>query len=153
MTVCPRAIPRVPLTRARNGNPTDLSSVYGANTFGYITEPAYTAANYTTYTNPTELGGGDLPICTAAGCSFPAAMTARNSFRGPGQWNLDMGVYKSIAFTEKTSLQLRFEGYNLPNHANLHLNLGSTSDVSTYNSVLAYYDGRRQVQLAAKFIF
>ncbi|MDQ3917916.1 MAG: TonB-dependent receptor [Acidobacteriota bacterium] len=75
----------------------------------------------------------------------------RNAFRGPGLWDVTMGLYKRIRFTERYSLQLRAEAFNVFNHANLFVDYGSP-DVSSGN-VLAYRDGRRNVQLAAKFIF
>ena len=82
---------------------------------------------------------------------FPAGMTKRNAFRGPGFWNVDAGIYKRIRFSERYSLQLRGELFNVFNHANLFTDYTSP-DVSSGN-VLAYRNGRRNVQLAAKFIF
>jgi outer membrane receptor protein involved in Fe transport len=83
---------------------------------------------------------------------YPSNMTARNNFRRPGYWNLDGGVYKNIDLTERYSIQLRGEFYNVTNHANLFINDGNT-DISTSPFVTAYLEGRRQVQLAVKFIF
>jgi hypothetical protein len=83
---------------------------------------------------------------------FPSNLTGRNRFRGPGFWNIDAGVYKSFKFTEKTSLQLRLEGYNVFNHANTFV-IGSEADVSTFSFLPGQKLGRRNVQLAAKFIF
>jgi hypothetical protein len=83
---------------------------------------------------------------------FPSSMTARNAFRGPGFWNLDGGVSKNIDITENWELQLRAEFYNIFNHANLFVS-GAEPDVSSIDYVPAFYDGRRQVQLAAKIIF
>jgi hypothetical protein len=42
-----------------------------------------------------------------------------NILTGPGQWNIDTGVRKTIRITETQQLQFRFEGYNITNHANL----------------------------------
>jgi hypothetical protein len=78
-------------------------------------------------------------------------MTGRNAFTGPGFWNLDTGLYKKIHFTERYTLQLRAEVFNLLNHANLFTDY-SSNDVSSGN-VLASRDGRRNVQLAVKFLF
>jgi hypothetical protein len=38
---------------------------------------------------------------------------------GPGQWNLDLGIFKTIRITEQVSGQLRWEMFNAFNHANL----------------------------------
>jgi len=84
---------------------------------------------------------------------FPSNMTGRNAFRSPGYWNLDGGLYKNVALTERYGLQFRAEFYNLFNHANLFANV-ATADISGGNTaVTAFKDGRRQIQLALKFIF
>ncbi len=49
---------------------------------------------------------------------FPATMTGRNAFRGPGSWNLDLGIYKMFYLGERFRLQFRGELYNSFNHAN-----------------------------------
>jgi hypothetical protein len=46
-------------------------------------------------------------------------MTARNTFRGPSAWNLDLSVSKSIPIREHVSLAFRSEGFDLLNHPNL----------------------------------
>ena len=84
---------------------------------------------------------------------FPKSMTKRNSFRGPGQWNLNLGVYKSFRLTERFKMQFRGEFYNAFNHANLFLN-GGNVDVSSGNgSIGAYKDGLRNIQLAVRLTF
>jgi hypothetical protein len=82
---------------------------------------------------------------------YPSNMTARNNFRRPGYWNLDGGIYKNVNLSERYGLQFRAEFYNVFNHANLFINDGA--DISTAPVVTAYKEGRRQVQLAVKFIF
>lgn len=82
---------------------------------------------------------------------YPANMDARNKYRGPGFWNIDTGLYKKIHFSEKYALQLRAEVFNLLNHANLYVDFGSPE--VNGGSVLGVRDGRRNVQLAAKFLF
>ena len=90
---------------------------------------------------------------------FPSNMIGRNTFKSPGFWNVDGGVYKNFEFTERYGLQFRAEFYNVFNHANLFVN-GGNADISLFNSgvaadeiVTASKAGRRQVQLALKFIF
>jgi hypothetical protein len=82
---------------------------------------------------------------------FPANMSKRNAFRGPGQWNLDGAVHKNIRIAEGKQLQLRFEVYNVLNHANLFID-GGEAEVNN-GFVPAFFDGRRNVQIAGKFIF
>src|SRR4030095_3248466 len=92
-----------------------------------------TGPNVFSYINLTgqTVGAFLNPLC---GCSdfgpYPANMTARNAFRGPGQWNLDGGVYRNVKLSERYSLQLRAELFNALNHANLYI-LPGTQDVSS----------------------
>ncbi len=83
---------------------------------------------------------------------FPSNMTGRNAFRRPGFWNLDGGVYKTFNLTERFNMQLRAEFYNLFNHANLFVN-DAAVDISATDHITAFKDGRRQIQLAVKFVF
>ncbi len=82
---------------------------------------------------------------------FPTNMTARNAFRRPGFWNLDLGLYKNVSLTERASLQLRVELYNALNHANL--DISENTDVASARLISAAFRGRRQIQLAAKLRF
>ncbi len=118
-------------------------------------------ANFFNYINLTgqPVGAFINPIC---GCSdfgpYPANMTKRNQFRGPGIWNVDAGLYKNFKIGENKSLQLRGEMFNALNHANLYVLVGTT-DVA--NGTVGATKGltpngnleRRNVQLAVKFSF
>jgi hypothetical protein len=125
------------------GNPNDINPVIGVSDFG--------------------------PSCTTPGsgavspCLYPATMTGRNTFRGPGFWNFTLAGYKTFKITERLSLQLRAEAFNIFNHHNFYV-LGSTADVSQLvNGVEAKKGGlgaasapgapldeRRNVQLAVR---
>jgi len=52
---------------------------------------------------------------------YPKNMTARNAFRGPGAWNFDMAVSKTIPIRERVNLAFRAEGFDLLNHHNLYI--------------------------------
>jgi hypothetical protein len=82
---------------------------------------------------------------------FPANMSKRNAFRGPGLWNMDGALYKNFRVTEGKQIQLRFEAYNVFNHANLFVS-GGEAEVNN-GFVPAFFDGRRNIQIAGKFIF
>jgi hypothetical protein len=43
----------------------------------------------------------------------------RNLFRGPGTWQIDMGLAKTFAVTERAHLEFRSEFYNIFNHPQL----------------------------------
>ena len=143
--ICPRYVPSSAVSFTGSGNP-PAADATTPNSFVYINLPARVD-----FTNPTA-GISDV-------APYPAGMTARNAFRGPGYWNVDAGLYKRIRFSEKYSLQLRLETFNLFNHANLFYDPNQL-DASGFNFVSArrgvFPSGnieRRNVQLAAKFIF
>jgi hypothetical protein len=104
----------------------------------------------------------------------------RTSLIGPDFRQLDFAVYKTTALTERVSVQLRAEFFNLPNHPNFAspflplfvadpgvngfaivgnrevgvggFGLGATGDVGVGNPFLGG-GGPRGIQLAAKFTF
>lgn len=84
---------------------------------------------------------------------FPANMSKRNEFYGPGFWDVTAGLFKKISLTERVNLQLRMEVFNLFNHANMYIDYGSAFFTPGSDPVFSYKDGRRNVQLAAKIIF
>jgi hypothetical protein len=83
--------------------------------------------------------------------TFPSNMSKRNLFRGPGFWNVDAALFKNFQITEGQRIQLRFETFNTLNHANLFIT-GGEAEVNT-GYVPAFFDGRRNVQIALKYIF
>ncbi len=147
------------------GAPHSLTST-GAD--DYIYTPFY--SNYDSDGNPTS---GAIPYFNSSyvnpimGFSdwgpFPAAMTGRNSFRGPGSWNVDLGLYKQFFLGERFRLQFRGEFYNVMNHANLYAQTGSNDIGSGYtyldaryginNTGLGTFKDLRTVQLALRLTF
>ena len=83
---------------------------------------------------------------------YPSDMTKRDAFRGPGLWNVDASLSKRFRFGDHYAVQLRFEAYNLFNHANMYVQAGD-ADVSSFDKVYGYKDGNRRIQLGAKFEF
>jgi hypothetical protein len=57
-------------------------------------------------------------------------MSARNSFRGPGAWNVDASLSKTFPIHEQINLEFRAEGFNLFNHHNLYIQ-GATNDIGS----------------------
>jgi len=53
---------------------------------------------------------------------YPANMIGRNSFRGPGAWNVDAAIQKDFKLTERFGLQFRAEAFDLFNHHNYYVN-------------------------------
>lgn len=50
----------------------------------------------------------------------------RNLFRGPGFWNMDVGVQKVFPVTDRIRLQFRGEFFNVFNHVNFDSPVGAT---------------------------
>jgi hypothetical protein len=105
----PRLIPASPITQySVSGSPAQVPG--SVNQFVGLNVPAN---GQTGPLNPT-LGIDDFG-------PFPANMTSRNAFRGPGAWNLDAAVQKDFKLTERFGLQFRAEGFDILNHHNYYL--------------------------------
>ncbi len=116
-----------------------------------------------------------VPTCQFNAAAFqvvPAGSfgnAGRNILRGPKFSQVDASLFKNTRLTEKTSLQLRLEVYNLFNFANYADPSGglvcsgsvgqcdafgvSTSTVGNQLGGLLGFGGPRQIQLSARFIF
>ncbi|HKD92932.1 MAG TPA: TonB-dependent receptor [Terriglobales bacterium] len=120
--------PRVDVAGAVPSTGTPGSDL-GGNSFNYITIPALVGQ----YTGPTNIPGTNvalpitssaLPTCTGllhTGCSFPANMMGRNTFRAPSVWNWDLGAYKNFKIGERVTIQARAEFFNILNHKNFYV--------------------------------
>jgi len=75
----------------------------------------------------------------------------RRSFHGPGLNNWDMGLLKNINFTESKSLELRFEAFNIFNHAQFQ-NPDGNIDSSNFGIITAA-NAPRILQLGARLHF
>lgn len=147
LSVCPRAMFNTAIAATGTG----LTPAGTPNKWDYID---FTKAKAdSTWVNPA-FGVSDFG-------PFPANMTGRGAFRTPGNWNLDLGLYKTTKLTERFNLQLRGEFYNFFNHSNLYANEADL-DVASYGFVSARRGvpnnstlpaERRNVQLALKLIF
>ena len=77
---------------------------------------------FTALTLPTA---NETPFDPVLGISdfgpYPADMTGRNMFRGPGAWNFDAAITKSFALTERFRLEFRAEGFDVFNHHNFYV--------------------------------
>jgi len=75
----------------------------------------------------------------------------RNIIITPGDWNLDFGLFKNFAVTERFRVQFRWEMFNAMNHANLlnpqgNINSGSAGEIQTLS-------GPRIMQLGLRLTF
>ena len=119
-------------------------------------------ANFFSYIDLTGQPVGAFGNAVCGGCSdfgpYPAGMTRRNQFRGPGYWNLDAGVSRNVRIGERYTLQFRGELFNALNHANLYIAPGTQDVTSGFVGAVKGVTPngnveRRNVQLALKFIF
>ena len=60
-------------------------------------------------------------------------MDRRNSFRGPGAYNLDASVSKTIPVHEQINVEFRAEGFDITNHHNLYI-LGQALDAGNFQA-------------------
>ena len=144
------------------GAPQNLQSLGGDD---YIYTPFYSQYDASGNPTPTALPLFDSsyvnPIMGASDWGpFPGAMTGRNAFRGPGSYNVDMGIYKSFFLSERFKLQFRSEFYNLFNHANLYTQTGDNDIGSGFTFLDARYGltaigakDLRTIQLALRLTF
>ena len=105
----PRLTPATPITQWQTGTP--VAAPGALNTWNVLSVPI--PASFAPL-NPT-LGISDFG-------PFPANMTGRNQFRGPGAWNFDMAVGKKFKLTERFGLEFRAEGFDIFNHHNFYVN-------------------------------
>jgi len=145
---------RVAANEVIPANPTEFQNA-GANTFNLYN---FSNIPVSEYMNP-KTGDSDFG-------PFPSNMTGRDYFHSPGAFNLDLGIYKSMRFTERMSLQLRLEAFNALNHSNEYVNYSSTLVTAGAGNISASYGvipntatvgpqlyENRNIQLGAKFIF
>jgi hypothetical protein len=61
--------------------------------------------------------------------------TERNPIRGPGLWNIDFGLFRTIDFPGGVRLQFRAEALNLLNHPNFSNPGGDISNAGTFGFI------------------
>jgi hypothetical protein len=110
-----------------------VNSTHGGNT---------TQGNY--YFNPNSFAPEVRGVLGDAG---------RNFFHGPGINNFDFALFKDTRITESTKIELRFEFFNVFNHAQFTVpGIGTDINSSYFGRATSAADPRI-VQLAAKFVF
>jgi Carboxypeptidase regulatory-like domain/TonB dependent receptor len=161
----PRYVPSTPIAQYTAGTPVQQTSGgVPVNSFTVLTLPA---ANTTPF--DPALASAAFPAGISDFGPFPGNMTGRNAFRGPGAWNLDAAVTKSLTLTERLKLEFRAEGFDVLNHHNYYVNAltlnvpnfsGGPVDVTalkgglgTNNVAGTNHDERRFGQFALRLIF
>jgi Carboxypeptidase regulatory-like domain len=125
----------------------------GINNYG-VDEPQYTPGPLDLNSNPRN---GQPYFNTSLFSLQPLGEPGnakRRFFYGPGIDNYDMALLKSVPLTESKSLQFRFEGFNLFNHAQFYgpASVNGNINSSSFGEVVSAAPARL-MQAAVKFIF
>jgi hypothetical protein len=93
----------------------------------------------------------EVPIVQASGAPVRPGNLGRNALRLPGFWNVDLGLAKNLAFTERLRLQLRGDLLNAFNHTAFS---GVDGNIRSANfGKFTATRGARVIQLNARFTF
>lgn len=84
--------------------------------------------------NPTP-GAWLNPSAFAAPANGTFGSAGRNGFRGPGLWQMDLGIAKRVRLTERIGLDFRAEAFNLFNRAQYGEPVANISN-STFGQIL-----------------
>lgn len=78
----------------------------------------------------------------------------RNSIRGPGFWNVDLGLFRTVKFPRSVELQIRLEALNAFNHPNLSNPGNNISDASNFGFISSTTGvGERNIRFGARLSF
>ena len=77
----------------------------------------------------------------------------RNQVYGPGYRTANLGVQKNVHLTERGTLELHLDTFNLFNTANFAQPNNSLGNASTFGTITGLYGQARQVQIAGRFVF
>jgi outer membrane receptor protein involved in Fe transport len=129
--------------------PTNTLNPHVANDFGY--GPGTYWINPNSFSNNCEYVDTNPADGCLGGYGTPYGTLARNHLRSPGLVNLDFEVAKTTKLTERVSMQLRGEMFNVLNHAEFK---GPSTNINStlFGQITSTYDPRI-IQLAVRFTF
>ncbi|HEY1657648.1 MAG TPA: carboxypeptidase regulatory-like domain-containing protein [Candidatus Sulfotelmatobacter sp.] len=125
----------------------------GINNYG-VDEPQFTPGALNLNSNPRN----GRPYFNTSLFSLQPLGTFGNArrrfFYGPGLDNYDLALQKNVPVTEGKSLQFRFEGFNVFNHAQFYgpASIDGNINSSTFGEVVSAA-APRLMQAAVKFVF
>jgi hypothetical protein len=125
----------------------------GVNNFG-VDEPQYTPGALRLNRNPRNAQPYfNTSLFNLQPLGQPGN-AKRRFFYGPGIDNYDIALLKTVPLTESKSLQFRFEGFNLFNHAQFYgpASVNGNINSSSFGEVISAAPPRL-MQAAVKFIF
>ena len=91
----------------------------------------------------------------AAGQAQRFGNSPRNTLRGPGYWNLDLGLFRNIDLPGTVRMQLRFEALNALNHPNFANPGNDISNAGTFGFITSTTGnyGERNLRLGVRVTF
>jgi hypothetical protein len=144
----------LPVTLFNNNDTSLLGTIpNGINSDGVDT-PNYTPGNLAVNTDPRN----GSPAFNTSLFGMPAMGTlgtaARRFFYGPGMANVDLALLKSVRLTESQAVDLRFEAFNVFNHAQFFGAAAVNGNVGSpgFGQIVSAMSPR-VVQLAVKYSF
>jgi outer membrane receptor protein involved in Fe transport len=119
---------------------------------------------HTGYSRPHLVGDPELDNPTVDRWFNPAAFAIpngefgnveRNSLRGPGYWNVDLGLQRNIRMGGTTALQIRMEVFNVFNNINLNLTQASVAidNPATVGRITSMAGSPRQMQFGLRLVY
>ena len=135
----------LPITMSEN----DDNSLIGANAIP-VDVPNFAGGHVLQTTNPRKGGTYFNTSLFSNEQLGQFGNSSRRFFHGPGLNNWNVALLKTTKITESKELQLRFEGFNVFNHAQFQNPTGEIN--STFGVVTSARDPRI-MQVAAKFLF
>jgi hypothetical protein len=121
-------------------------------------------SNTGTTARPNRIGTGSLPDSVRSPqqwfdtsafltpTTFTFGNSGRNILRGPGFRNLDLGLSRFIALTERANLEFRAEAFNLFNTPQFGLP-NATLGVATTGTISSVVNPQRELQFALRLAF
>ncbi len=116
--------------------------------------PDYTPGNLAVNTDPRN----GRPAFNTALFNLPdpgsLGTAARRFFYGPGMLNFDVALRKTVRLGESRSLELRWEAFNVFNHAQFYGAAAVNGNISSAGfGQIVNAAAPRQIQMAARFTF
>ena len=142
-----------------------LTGIFSAQT-GLPFTPVLSSDNTNTGTTarPNRIANGSLPsdernpqnwfdeAAFVTPAQYVYGNSGRNILRGPGFRNLDVGLSRFFALTERFNLEFRAEAFNIFNTPELGLP-NATLGVATTGSISTVVNPQREIQLALRLRF
>lgn len=118
------------IVTAQSGSPFNVTQSSGLNSSraDYIGGAPILSDSRQTLVYLNKAAFAQVPLAPVSRLPIRPGNIGRNALRGPGMWNVDLALSKSLAFMESMKLQIRADMLNAFNHTNLS---GPSSDITS----------------------